>query len=129
MAQQTSDPPVIGALWMWFAFIGGAVSWAVHLGASWGITETTCLSGHSTIDGWPLKSVVTLSTVIPGAVCFAALAAAWWMRRKTGSLDRSTERAGRAYLVAGVALWSNILFFAIIVFDAIALLVFPPCLM
>ncbi|OBB35707.1 hypothetical protein [Mycobacterium sp. 852002-51961_SCH5331710] len=129
MAQQTSEPPVIGALWMWFAAIGGAAAWAVHLASSWGLTETSCLSGHSTILGHTLKSVVTLTTVIPGLVCLAALLAAWWMRRETRRLDNSTDRAGRAYLVAGVALWSNMLFLAIIVFDGIALLVFPSCLM
>lgn len=128
MTQQTSEPPTIGALWMWFAAIGGAAAWALHLAASWGVTETACLGGHSSVLGYPLKLTVTLTTLIPGLACLAALLAAWWMRRQTSRLDTKTERAGRAYLVAGVALWSNVLFLAIIVFDGIALLVFPSCL-
>lgn len=130
MAETTDRKrPLVGALWMWFAAIGGAVAWAVHLGSSWGMTETVCLGGHSTVGELPLKIAVALSTLIPLAVCLTSLGAAWWMRRHTGPshLDISTERAGRAHLVAGIGLWANFLFAAIIVFDGVALLVFSPC--
>lgn len=125
------DPPLVGALWMWFAAIGGAVAWALHLFVAWGVTETACLSGRSAIGTVPVKVVVALATAIPLIVCLGSLTAAWWMRRQTrpGLVDVDSERGGRAYLVAGVGVWANLLFIAIIVFDGVALLVFPTCQM
>jgi hypothetical protein len=115
---------------MWFAFLGGAVAWALHLAASWGITETTCLSGHVRIGDMPLTHAVAIATAVPLAVTVLAFVAALWMWRKTGpdQLDDSKPSAGRAHLVAAVGIWTNALFIAIIVFDGIALQVFPSCL-
>jgi hypothetical protein len=126
-----TDPPLVGALWMWFAAIGGAVAWAVHLFVAWGVTETACLAGHSAIAGFPVKAVVAAATVIPLLVCLSSLGAAWWMRHQTSPhrLDGDTERGGRARLLSGVGLWANLLFTAVIVFDGVALLVFPTCQM
>jgi hypothetical protein len=125
--QQTTK--VVGALALWFGAIGGAVAWAIHLAAAWGITETTCLAGHASIEDIPLRQVVTLAVVIPGAVAIAALAISFRVWRQTAP-DRTPDgrRVGRARLLARVGFAANLLFVAIIVFDGVALMVFPPCL-
>ncbi len=130
MAQKAqSRGRLFDALWMWFAFLGGAIAWALHLGSAWGITETTCLSGHSRIGSIPLPVVITLATTLPLLVALLSLAAAWVMWRRTGPdrVDDSTPSGGRAHLLAGVGLAANVLFIAIIVFDGVALMVFPSC--
>ena len=120
---------VTGGLALWFGAIGGAIAWAIHLAAAWGITETTCLAGHASIESMPLRAVVALAVVGPGAIALAALAVSFRTFRQT-SPDRTHDgrRLGRARLLAGVGFAANLLFVAIIVFDGVALMVFPPCL-
>lgn len=126
-SQQTTR--VVGALALWFGTIGGAVAWAIHLGAAWGITETTCLGGHASIEDVPLRKIVTFAVVIPGLIALAALAVSFRTWRQTSSDRTHDDRpVGRARLLAGVGFAANLLFVAIIVFDGIALMVFPPCL-
>ncbi|MBX6356789.1 MAG: hypothetical protein IRZ05_13150 [Micromonosporaceae bacterium] len=118
-----------GALLLWFGVFGGAIAWAVHLMAAWGTEELTCASGHRTISGTPLVLVLALMAAIPGVVALAALGVSWRAWRQTG--DHRDEDGGRpldrARLLAVVGMSANLLFVAIIAFDAAALAVFPPC--
>jgi hypothetical protein len=70
-----------------------------------------------------------LMAAIPGAVALAALGVSWRALRQTGG--RHDEDGGRpldrARLLAIVGVSANLLFVAIIAFDAVALAVFPPC--
>jgi hypothetical protein len=118
-----------GALLLWFAVLGGAVAWAVHLMAAWGTEELTCAAGHRSISGTSLTVVLVLMVAIPGAVALASLAVAWRAWRQTrGIRDGDGERRlDRARLLAIVGISANLLFVAIILLDAIALAVFPPC--
>ena len=119
----------IGALALWFGAIGGAVAWAIHLAAAWGITETTCLAGHTGIEGMPLRGVVAFAVMIPGVIALGALAVSLRTWRQTSSTHTNDgRRVGRARLLSGVGFAANLLFVAIIVFDGVALLVFPACL-
>lgn len=117
------------ALWMWFAFLGGAVAWALHLGVVWSITEVTCSSGHYRIAGYDLPTVVAVATVAPLAVTVLAVVAStvMWRRTRPQKVDTDSPQGGRAHLLAGVGLAANLLFAAIIVFDGVALMVFPSC--
>jgi hypothetical protein len=131
MATRHDSPRIrrAGALLLWFGTLGGAVAWAVHLTAAWGTEELTCAAGHRSISGTPLTVVLALMAAIPGAVALAALAVSWRTWRQTGRARdedgrRSLDRAG---LLAVVGMSANLLFVAIIAFDAIALAVFPPC--
>ncbi|MFC4859378.1 hypothetical protein [Actinophytocola glycyrrhizae] len=134
----TPDPPGtarrLGGLLLWFAVLGGAVAWAVHLFFAWGVVEVTCLAGHQQIGGVPLEVVTAIAVIVPGLVTVAALLVsvlAYRRVRDTGDggdgdeLDRT--RFSRTKLLAVVGLWANLLFVAIIAFDGIALVVFSSC--
>jgi hypothetical protein len=115
-----------GGLLLWFAALGGALAWAVHLIAAWGTEELTCGSGHRSISGTSLTVVIALMSAIPGAVALAALGVSWlaWRRIRRAGDGAHLERAG---LLAVVGMAANLLFVTIIAFDAAALTVFPPC--
>lgn len=116
-----------GALWTWFATIGGAVAWALHLFVVWGVTETTCLAGRTEIAGIALSRFVLAGTAVPLLVCLASAAAAWWIWRRTDPRRSNGRDSARVHLMAGVGLAANILFAAIVIFDGIALVVMPVC--
>ena len=118
-----------GALLLWFAVLGGAVAWAVHLMAAWGTEELTCAAGHRSISGTSLVLVMALMAAIPGAVALAALGVSWRAWRQTGRRrdEELGRRLDRARLLAVVGMSANLLFVAIIAFDAVAIAVFPPC--
>lgn len=128
-----SGPRLLGAVLLWFAALGGAVAYAVHLFAAWGIEELVCAAGHREVAGVPLEVVIAIATAVPGLVVLAALATAWlaWRRigRRIGQAEPVEDQAGltRAKLLAVVGLWANLLFLAIIVFDGVALVVIPTC--
>jgi hypothetical protein len=118
----------IGGLLLWFAVLGGAVAWAVHLILAWGIDESACARGESHALGLPLRGVLTLSVVLPGLVALAALGAAvlaW--RRLRGAAPEAGRRVQRANFMAVFAVWADLVFLAIIVFGGIAVAVLPAC--
>jgi hypothetical protein len=122
----------LGGLLLWFATLGGFLAWTVHLFAAWSMVEVTCLSGHEDISGVPLSVATMIAVLVPAAVTLAALAVAvtaWRrVRREPDSADDvGPNRLSRTRLLATVGLWSNLLFFAIIAFDGIAVVVFPSC--
>jgi hypothetical protein len=136
MAAPTPSPRsrLFGGLVLWFALLGGFVSWAAHLAAAWSTDELTCGAGHTEISGTPLTTVLALMVVVPAAVTAAALVAGWvaWSRirderrrvAEAGASDRTLDRAG---MMAMIAVWADMLFLAIIAFGGVALWVFPPC--
>jgi hypothetical protein len=119
-----------GGLLLWYAVLGGAVAWAVHLLAGWGVDELTCASGRERIGALPLRAVIAVAVVLPALATVGALLAAALVWRRTARPPDGLEerRVGRSRLLAVVAIWSNLLFLIIIVLGGVALLVFPPCL-
>lgn len=120
----------IGGLLLWFATLGGAVAWSVHLLLAWGIDELACASGHRDIAGVPLAKVLAAVVIVPAAVAVAAIGVAWvaWRRLSRTTAEEDGNRSlGRARMMAVIGLSANLLFFAIIVFGGAALMVFPPC--
>jgi hypothetical protein len=135
MATGTASQPaaqrsrLLGGLLLWFAVLGGAGAWGLHLLAAWGTDELACASGHRDVAGVPLTTVLILAVVVPGAVALAALGAAWlaWRRTSRDGRDNGDAGTGRAHLMALVGLGANLLFVAIIAFGGAAVLVLPPC--
>lgn len=132
MIAPNSRPPavrLIGGLLLWFAVIGGAVAWAIHLFFAWGTEELVCSSGHEQVAGMSLDTAIALACGLPGAVVVAALVTSVvaWRRIRRGDARLPRERLARARLLAVVGMWSNLLFTAIIAFDTIALVVIPVC--
>ncbi|MFC0506458.1 hypothetical protein [Micromonospora costi] len=129
-AQPGPRTRLAGGLLLWYAVLGGAIAWAVHLFVAWGVDELTCAGGSDRIGAVPLRLVVALAVVLPAlATAGALLAAAFaWRRTARTRPDGIAEGAlGRTRLLALVGLWSNVLFLTIIVLGGVALLVFPPC--
>ncbi|MFD1324190.1 hypothetical protein [Micromonospora sonneratiae] len=126
---------VLGGLLLWFAVLGGALAWAVHLMAAWSVDELVCAAGSEEVAGLPLRLVVGLAVVIPAGVTLAALVVSWRAWQQTGRGPESDVPAGadvaramdRSRLLAMVGIWSNLLFLSIIVLGGVATLVFPPC--
>lgn len=122
---------LLGGLLLWFATLGGAVAWSVHLVLAWGIDELACSSNHpDMVAGLPLTGVLTAVVIVPAAVAAAAIgvAAVAWRRlsQATKAKDHSPS-LDRARMMASIGLSANLLFFAIIVFGGAAVIVFPPC--
>jgi hypothetical protein len=130
MSQSTTERRghQLGGLLMWFAVLGGAVSWAAHLFVTWGADELTCGAGNRSIEGIPLRGVVGAGVVLPALVTVAALVVAWRAWRRTDRArqgdDPGMERAG---MLALIGLCANALFLAIILAGGAAVLVLQPC--
>jgi hypothetical protein len=118
-----------GAVLLWFAVLGGAVAWAVHVMAAWSTEELTCAAGHRSISGTSLVLVLVLMSAVPGAVALAALGVSWraWLQTSHNRDREDGRRLDRARLLAVVGMSANLLFIAIIAFDAVAIAVVPPC--
>ncbi|WAL69561.1 hypothetical protein ORV05_17885 [Amycolatopsis cynarae] len=121
-----------GGLLLWFAVLGGAIAWALHLAAAWSTDELACFAGHHEISGTPLYVVITLMVVIPGVIALAALGTALLVRHRTSGTAVEEgrpdgTRRDRTRLLATVGIWANLLFVAIIAFDGVAVVVIPQC--
>jgi hypothetical protein len=118
-----------GGWLMWFAVLGGALAWAVHLIIAWGTDELACGGGHTSVAGIPVRVFVGAGVVLPALVTVASLLVAWraWRRAsaaKRGDDDPHMERAG---MIALIGLCANLLFLSIILAGGAAVLVFAPC--
>ncbi|MEV0001712.1 hypothetical protein AB0H28_05415 [Micromonospora sp. NPDC050980] len=118
-----------GGLLFWYAVLGGAFAWAVHLLAGWGVDELTCAAGSEHVAGLPLRVVVGAAVVLPALATVGALLAAalLWRRTAAAPHDGRDRSVGRSRMLAVVGIWSNLLFLTIIVLGGVALLVLPPC--
>lgn len=129
MAEAQPSPRArrLGGRLMWFAVLGGAVAWTLHLFVGWGTEELVCASGHTTVAGVPVEAVIGTGVVLPALVTVAALGLSLRAWRHTSPASRDDRRMGRAALLALVGVWANALFLTIIVVGGAALLVFAPC--
>ncbi|MEV4198252.1 hypothetical protein [Micromonospora globbae] len=129
-AQPGPRARLAGGLLLWYAVLGGALAWAVHVMAAWGVDELTCASGSDQVSGVSLRVVVALAVVLPALATVGALLAAVlaWRRTARARPDGTTEATlGRTRMLALLGLWANLLFLTIIALGGVALLVFPPC--
>lgn len=120
---------LFGGLLLWFAVLGGVLSWAVHSLAAWSIDELTCEAGHDNLAGFPLTGAVALAVLLPAAGAATALVVSVlaWRRLHPGPRADDDRSLGRAHLLAVVGLWLNVLALAMIVLGGVAALVLPPC--
>ncbi|GAA3777451.1 hypothetical protein GCM10022225_76650 [Plantactinospora mayteni] len=118
-----------GGLLLWFAVLGGVLSWTVHALAAWSIDELTCEAGHDELAGFPLTGAIALAVLLPAAGAVAALGVSVlaWRRTRADLPEGGEQSVGRAHLLAFVGLWLNTLALAMIVLGGVAALVLSPC--
>ncbi|GAA1801116.1 hypothetical protein GCM10009682_23480 [Luedemannella flava] len=119
----------LGGLLMWFAVLGGAVAWAVHLIITWAADEVTCQAGNDTIQGIPLRVVVGAGVVVPALIAAAALLMAWraWRTTRAAAGEDDDPRLARASMLALVGVCADTLFLLIILAGGAAVVVLAPC--
>jgi len=118
-----------GGLLTWFAVLGGALSWALHVFVAWGTDELACGGGHTSVGSVPVRVVVGAGVVLPALVTAAALWVSWRGWRRTSAAKRSGDdpRMERTGMLLLLGLCANALFLAIILAGGAAVLVFAPC--
>lgn len=144
MSEQTRERPPQGvastptrlglraAPWLlWFGVLGGAVAWSLHTLVDWSIDETTCRSGHTSVNGVPLRPLLAGIALFFVVVCALAVVVAYrqWRRLDGAPADDEIQamRQRRAAFMAVIGIWGNLLFLVMIVCSAVAILVFPAC--
>lgn len=115
-----------GGLLLWYAVLGGALAWTVHLFTAWGVEELACASGSTRVGAVPLRLVITLAVVLPALATVGSLLAGGLAWRRTRH-DGEVPSVSRTRMLAIVGIWLNLLFLTIIVLGGAALLVLPPC--
>jgi hypothetical protein len=120
---------VLGGILLWFAVLGGAISWTVHAIVAWSIDELACAAGHDELAGFPLTTAVGLAVAIPAVGAVAALAISWlaWRRTRLDGLAGADRSVGRTHLLATIGLWLNLLSLSMIILGGVATLVLAPC--
>lgn len=116
---------LLGAGLLWFGVLGGPVAWIVHLFAAWGVVEVACTQGNTEVLGLSLRAFAAVWTAGPGVLALFSLAAALSAaHREAGRTGRSRERTR---FLAHVGAWLDGLSLTMIIFGAVALILFEPC--
>jgi hypothetical protein len=111
---------------LWFAFLGGAVAWFVHLLLAWSTVEVTCTAGHDRILGVGLRWVAGASSLLPLLVAVAACGTAAGLRRRL-SVAEADRRTSRAHFMAEAGLWMDVLAIFMIVMGGVVVALWSPC--
>lgn len=119
---------------LWFAALGGAVAWAVHLLLAWSALELGCLGSSAgeaqqrvNSVGTPLLTYVAGVTGVPLLVAIAATVAALVLRSRLSGLHLDDLAYERTKLMITVGIVLNLMSVAALIGDGIALLVLEPC--
>ena len=125
-------PGLRAAPWLlWFGVLGGAVAWSLHTVVDWGIDDTTCRSGHSSIGSIPLNPLLLGISLFFLLITAASTVVSWRHWRRASSADAlqglKALRNDRVHLMALVGLVMNVFFLMMVLFGTIDVLVFPAC--
>lgn len=104
---------------LWFAFLGGALAWAVHIGARYPLVEVACNSG---LGVWVLHAVTALCL----GVALAAGVVSWRLCERLETADHFPLRR-RSLFMARSGIFLSALFAFIIVLEAMPAFMVDPC--
>ena len=111
-------------LLQWYALLGGPLAWAAQHVAGYFVADGACSAGHVPA---PTTFEVALA-LLAGAAVLAAEAAAFVVFRATRDTPEDAPGPfGRLRFFAEAALLGNVLFFVIVVLDAVGALYQLPC--
>jgi hypothetical protein len=120
-------PSLIGPVLLWYATLAGAILWAVHEIAAWGVVELACARGHHSVLGVSLRTFLILATAIPLAGAALALVIAVLAHRRLGKVADPDRRIERGRFQAEVGMYSDGLAVLIILLDGAAVFALAPC--
>ena len=123
--QQETPHRRAGGFALWFASLGGAVAWTLHLMLAWLFTELPCRQSHHVVLGLTVSGDATVLTVVPGIVAVLALLTA--LRAGRALREPVGRREVRAKFMATVGAWMDGLAIMMIVFGGIAVATISPC--
>jgi hypothetical protein len=107
------------------------VAWSLHTVVDWGIDETTCRSGHSSIGPVGLTPLLLGVSLFFLVVTAASTAVSWrhWRRlSQAEGLEGLPElRRTRARMMSVVGLVMNVFCLMMVGFGVVDVLVFPAC--
>jgi hypothetical protein len=112
---------------IWFALLGGAIAWTLHLMLAYAVAEFGCLSGLGdthlaglTVVTWMLFGV----TVVAGGIAALAILVSLRLHRRFRHVTASGEGARANAFSARLGLISNIVFALVIAVQAIPIFYF-----
>jgi hypothetical protein len=114
-------------LLQWFSLFAGPLAWATEHVVGYGISDAGCSVAGAQ---WGLDPTVwqIVLAVATAAVVVAAWLAALLAFRETQTVDKDAPGPlGRIHFFAQAALLGNVLFFVIVVLDAVASVHELPC--
>ena len=134
---------------LWYGVLGGATAWSLHTIVDWGIDETVCRSGHSSMVGVPLRPLLLGLSLFFLVLAIGSAVIAYRHWRILDAANRSDEfsedwkthdiapgqgesavlalRRRRASFMALIGLVVDALFILMLVFSVAATLVLPVC--
>lgn len=93
----------------WYAFLGGAFAWTLHLLGAYGLSEMICVKfGNNSVLAWALGTLTFVSLCVAGS-------AMWLARRQQLEAFADLNNATEAFaFMSRTGLISNALFTAVI---------------
>lgn len=104
----------------WFAFLGGAIAWTLHLIGAWAIAEFGCVSGLASVLWMGLSAVAWMLIALTAFTLIVAIAAAglgYRDHRRLAATGSAAEDGGQYLARAGWMI--SALFALIIAFESI----------
>jgi hypothetical protein len=115
---------------LWFAAVGGAAAWALHLAVGWFLEEVvacgTATTDRGAILGLDVELWILGITAVLGMVAVAA-GVVGYRRWRRPPADGTRPRAGREAFMAFAGLLGAGLFLPIILMGGLQVLTLHPC--
>jgi hypothetical protein len=105
------------SVWLWFAFLGAPIAWAIHLMAIYLLVPVACITG----------TTLALQVVNAGTLAAAVLAGVvGWLhvRRPEGDSERTRQRVR---FMARAAIVFSVFFSLVIVAESLPSVLDDPC--
>lgn len=132
-ARIVDDKPRIGRFALWFAVIGGVVSWAVQLGVSWSVMELSCIGPtrggvyQQAGDSLSARMAAYAGTAVPWLVAVAALITCLTLMARLRRLGTDVLAGERTRLLLFLGLFLDLMAIAIITGGGIGLAFVEAC--
>lgn len=104
---------------LWFGVLGGIISWAAHLGISWGLVPYSC--DHDDVF-W-----LHANTVVFAAITILAFLTALVTYRRVSDRDRTVKAVETDHFMSILGMLTSGLFLLLIVVEGASVFALNPC--